>query len=38
VIEPFVRYWHINTSDVSYGGIEPDNRTVEAGLDVTVDF
>jgi len=38
VIEPFVRYWHIFTSEVSFGGIEPDNQTVEAGIDVGVTF
>jgi hypothetical protein len=38
VLEPFIRYWHIGTSNISQGGYEPDNRTVEAGLMVAVTF
>jgi hypothetical protein len=38
VLEPFVRYWHIGASNISKDTLEPDNRTVEAGLMVGVTF
>jgi hypothetical protein len=36
IIEPFVRYWHIDDSEVdsATGGYEPANRTTEVGLDL----
>lgn len=46
-IEPFVRYWHIDDSDISavtYGGVlvgyglEPENKTLEVGAKVGLNF
>ena len=39
LIEPFIRYWNIDDSDISYAGsgyygIEPANRTTEFGVQV----
>lgn len=31
IIEPFVRYWKIQTSEESMGGVEPKNDTTEIG-------
>ena len=46
VFEPFVRYWHIEDSDIVYGYvdgsydpyIEPENKTTEAGIKLAVQF
>ena len=36
IIEPFVRYWNIEESEVAYSDgipvVEPDNETIEAGI------
>ena len=46
-IEPFVRYWHINDSDisaVSYNGVivgyglEPENKSFESGVKIGLRF
>lgn len=41
-VEPFVRYWHIQDSEVSnagsFDGMEPENKTIEAGLKAGVQF
>ncbi|MCA9398943.1 MAG: hypothetical protein KC618_04275 [Candidatus Omnitrophica bacterium] len=46
-IEPFVRFWHIDDSDISpitYGGVltgyglEPENETLETGLRLGLNF
>jgi len=37
-IEPFIRYWNINDSDVKYGFIEPHNNTTEFGLQLLWTF
>ncbi len=33
-IEPFIRYWNINDSEVKYGFYEPHNNTTEFGLQL----
>ena len=38
VIEPFVRYWDIDDSDISLGFIEPANETIEAGIKIAIRF
>lgn len=38
-IEPFVRYWHIDDSEIVDGGwVEPENKTIEAGVRASVQF
>ena len=41
-IEPFVRFWHIEDSDVVnaglFDGLEPENTTIEGGLKAGVEF
>ena len=41
-IEPFVRYWHIDDSNVANAGLidgmEPENTTIESGLKAGVEF
>lgn len=41
-IEPFVRFWHIEDSDVenagSFDGLEPENTTLESGIRAGVQF
>jgi len=32
VIEPFIRYWNIDESDVDHGWVEPANETTEYGV------
>ena len=32
IIEPFIRYWDIDKSDVVLGGYEPENETLEYGI------
>jgi hypothetical protein len=34
LIEPFIRYWNIEDSDVDSGFYEPANRTTEFGVQV----
>ena len=31
MVEPFIRYWQIQTSEESSGGVEPENNTTEVG-------
>ena len=40
IIEPFVRYWDINESDLDFSitGLEPTNSTLEAGVRVMLGF
>ena len=40
IIEPFIRYWKINESDLDWyhSAIEPTNSTLEAGLRITLGF
>ena len=38
IIEPFIRYWNISTSETNMGGVEPRNNTIEAGLKVILVF
>ncbi|NLE65442.1 MAG: hypothetical protein GX606_05970 [Elusimicrobia bacterium] len=37
-LEPFVRYWNIEDSEVAYGGMEPTNSTVEFGMKMGILF
>lgn len=41
-IEPFVRFWHIEDSDVAnaglFDGMEPENTTLESGIRAGVQF
>jgi hypothetical protein len=37
-IEPFVRWWRINDSEVSDGFIEPENSSIEVGFRVLWQF
>lgn len=34
IIEPFIRYWNIDKSDVVLGGYEPENETLEYGIQL----
>jgi len=45
VVEPFVRYWHIDDSEISTSsgvfaltGLEPDNKTMETGVRIGAQF
>jgi hypothetical protein len=37
-IEPFVRYWSINDSNIVRGTLEPKNNTLETGLKISFKF
>jgi len=37
-VSPFVRYWWVAESDLSYGYYEPENNTLEYGLSIIVRF
>ena len=37
-IEPFIRYWDIAKSDVSHGGYEPKNTSIEYGVGIVAEF
>lgn len=34
IIEPFIRYWNIDNSDVVLGYYEPENETIEFGISL----
>ena len=36
VVGAFVRYWDIDDSDIVRGGMEPENKTVEAGVTIGI--
>ena len=36
IIEPFVRYWNIDDSDIVNGVIEPANETTEFGIHLSL--
>ncbi len=38
IIEPFIRYWDIGKSETNMGGYEPENYTIEAGIQVVLVF
>jgi hypothetical protein len=38
IVEPYVIYWDIKASEVSDGVYEPQNRSLEAGLRVSLEF
>jgi len=38
IIEPFIRYWKINESEITGGGYEPTNSTLEAGVRIMLGF
>ncbi len=36
--KPFIRYWHIEESDWVYYTVEPENETLEVGLELNICF
>jgi hypothetical protein len=38
IIQPFIRYWNIDESEVKNGFVEPKNNTTEIGLDLIFRF
>jgi hypothetical protein len=38
IIQPFIRYWDIDESEVDNGFVEPKNNTTEIGLDLVFRF
>jgi hypothetical protein len=38
VVEPYIRYWHIEDSDPTDEGYEPKNKTTEYGIKMGVEF
>ncbi len=38
LVEPFIRYWNIEDSEVKYGLLEPANKTTEVGVQLVWRF